>query len=395
VNEVAGTGPLDGLRVVEVGTRRAGSFAGAILADLGADVVKVEQHVAADVPPDGPEAADRIAFDRNKRSVAVDLGRPGGLEVIARLVARSEVLLDELRPAELSGLGLGGPAVPAGDGDRQLVHCSITPFGPVPSGPVPAMHPGCEDLLVQALSGNMDLTGEAGGPPFELGIPLGDLGAGVYAAIGVLGALAGGAGGRVEIAKVDVAVALLSYMAVGWFADGVVPTRVGTGHSTIFPYNAFRVLDGEVVVAPFTQRFWRNFATAIGREDLTQVDSYRNFAGRLREKEALMRIFEPILAERTVADWLETFVRADVPCGPVLTVQGALELDHTAERGMTPSFRNEDGAAVRTAGSPFRFRYADGTTYLPQVERPPRPGEHTESLLADVPAGARAGAGED
>ncbi len=163
MNEVAGTGPLDGLRVVEVGTRRAGSFAGAILADLGADVVKVEQHVAADVPPDGPEAADRIAFDRNKRSVAVDLGRPGGLDVIARLVARSDVLLDELRPAELSGLELGGPAgAPAGD--RRLVHCSITPFGPAPPAPVPAMHPGCEDLLIQALSGNMDLTGEAGGP---------------------------------------------------------------------------------------------------------------------------------------------------------------------------------------------------------------------------------------
>lgn len=373
-------GPLDGLRVVEVGTHRAGSFAGAILADLGADVVKVEQHAAADA------SADRLAFDRSKRSVAVDLDRPGGRDVLARLVARSEVLLDELAPAELSGLGLDS----AGAG--TLVHCSITPFGPAPAGSVPATHPGCEDLMVQALSGNMDLTGEAGGPPFELGIPLGDLGAGVYAAIGVLSALFGGAdagdgargtGARVEIAKVDVAVALLSYMAVGWFADGEVPTRVGTGHSTIFPYNAFRALDGEVVVAPFTSRFWRNFATAIGREDLTHLDSYRHFAGRLQEKDALIRIFTPILARRTVADWLERFAAADVPCGPVLTVQGALELDHTAERGLTPSFVAEDGTRVRTAGSPFRFRYADGTTYVPQVARPPRPGEHTDSLLAE------------
>lgn len=367
----AGAGPLDGLRVVEIGTHRAGSFAGAILADLGADVVKVEQPPAADLPPGG--ATDRLAFDRGKRSVAVDLGRPGGRDVLARLVARSDVLLDEPAPAELSGLGL----------DR-LVHCSITPFGPAPAASVPVTHPGCEDLLVQALSGNMDLTGEAGGPPFELGIPLGDLGAGVYAAIGVLGALAGGTAARVEIAKVDVAVALLSYMAVGWFADGEVPTRVGTGHSTIFPYNAFRAVDGEVVVAPFTSRFWRNFATAIGREDLTRGETYRHFAARLREKDALMRIFEPILAQRTVADWLERFEAADVPCGPVLTVQGALDLEHTAERGMTPSFVDGDGGRVRTAGSPFRFRYADGATYVPQVTRPPRPGEHTAGLVTEV-----------
>lgn len=368
----AGTAPLDGLRVVEVGTRRAGSFAGAILADLGADVIKVEQHPAADI---APGAADRLAFDRGKRSVAVDLGHPGGRDVLARLVARSEVLIDEPAAAEPSR-----PAAGAG----TLVHCSITPFGPAPAAAVPVTHPGCEDLMVQALSGNMDLTGEAGGPPFELGIPLGDLGAGVYAAIGVLGALAGGTGARVEIAKLDVAVALLSYMAVGWFADGEVPTRVGTGHSTIFPYNAFRALDGEVVVAPFTSRFWRNFATAIGRGDLTEVDTYRHFADRLREKDALMEVFTPILAQRSVADWLERFTAADVPCGPVLTVAGALELEHTVERGLTPSFVDGDGARVHTAGSPFRFRHADGTTWVPQVTRPPRPGEHTGSLVTEV-----------
>ena len=385
MSAVAGMSPLDGLRVVEVGTGRAGSFAGAILADLGADVVLVEQRpatgAAADIAADGPAAADRLIHDRNKRSVAVDLGSRGGRDVLARLVARSDVLLDELLPAERTGLDLDGPA-----SDRRLVHCSITPFGAAPVAAVPVTHPGCEDLLVQALSGNMDLTGEAGGPPFELGIPLGDLGAGVYAAIGILGAVVSGVGARVEIAKVDVSVALLSYMAVGWFADGEVPTRVGTGHSTIFPYNAFRASDGEVVVAPFTSRFWRNFATAIGREDLAQVDTYRHFAARLRDKDALMKVFEPILAERTVAEWLHAFAAADVPCGPVLTVQEALELDHTVERGLVLSVEDEHGATVRTVGSPFRFRYVDGTSYTPQVRRPPYIGEHTDGLLETSPS---------
>lgn len=358
-------GPLDGLRVLEVGTHRAGAFAGAILADLGADVVKVESPEPPDALDDGPE---RLAFDRGKRSVAVDLDRPEGRDVLARLVARSAVLIDEPAPAARR------EPVPG------LVHCSITPFGPDPAAAAPVTTPGSEDLLVQALSGNMDLTGEAGGPPFELGIPLGDLGAGVYAAIGVLGALAGGTPARVEIAKVDVAVALLSYMAVGWFADGEVPTRVGTGHSTIFPYNAFRARDGEVVVAPFTSRFWRNFAAAIGRRDLAEAQTHRTFAARLRDKDLLTAVFEPIIAERTVAEWLAEFAAADVPCGPVLTVPGALELDHTVARGLTPSFVDADGNRVRTAGSPFRFRYADGTTYVPEVTRPPRRGEHTQEV---------------
>ena len=385
-------GPLDGLTVVEVGTHRAGAFAGAILADLGADVVTVEDPGGAAEPgggAGGPGQAgfDRLAFDRGKRSVGVDLGQSTGREILVRLVGRCDVLLDELSPAALAELGIAGTAAAGATGP---VHCTISAFGPEPAADTPVVDAVSEDLVVQALSGNMDLTGEAGGPPFELGIPLGDLGAGVYAVLGILGAVAGstagpggGAGRRVEVAKLDVAVALLSYMGVGYFADGESPTRVGTGHSTIFPYNAFRARDGEVVVAPFTQRFWRNFATATGRANLLEVDTYRNFGRRLREKDRLLAIFEPIMVEKTVAEWVEIFAAADVPSGPVLTVAGALELAQTVERGLTPSFTGADGQLTRTAGSPFRFRYTDGRSYLPVPTRPPLPGEHTAEPLAE------------
>ncbi|UZG60480.1 CoA transferase (plasmid) [Rhodococcus opacus] len=376
-------GPLAGLKVIELATARAGSFAGTVLADLGADVVKVEGGRYA--PAWGYEAEDdRIAFDRNKRSVVIDVEHPTGREVLYRLLAKSDVLLDEYQTDDLIRLCLD--EITLRDAAPHLVHCSITPFGAAPLSETPKVDSTSAELVVQALSGNMDLTGDAGGPPFELGIPLSDLGAGIYAVIGVLGAVVGGGSAgqhsRVEIAKMDVAVALLSYMAVGYFADGESPTRVGTGHATIFPYNAFRARDGEVVVAPFTQRFWRNFCAATGRTDLTQVDTYKDFASRIREKEVLLKLFEPILAQKTVAEWVEIFRQADVPAGPVLTVQGALELAHTVERELTPSFPLENGEYTRSAGSPFKFHYADGASYVPTVRRPPGRGEDTVTVLA-------------
>jgi CoA:oxalate CoA-transferase len=377
-----GRPPLAGLRVLELSTTRAGAFAGTVLADLGADVVKVEDGNAlspTDSPREqGPAQVDRLAFDRGKRSVLVDLAHPEATVLLERLLDRCDVLLTEGDAAARPALEAAGRR----SGDRALVTCRITAFGPTADAAVPVTTPASEDLLVQALSGNMDLTGEAGGAPFELGIPLCDLAAGIYVVLGVLGSIVGGGGRHVDVAKMDVAVALLSYMAVGYFADGVAPTRVGTGHSTIFPYNSFRARDGEVVVAPFTQRFWRNFCTATGREDLLAVDTYKDFARRLRHKEELLAMFEPVLAERTVEEWIEAFRKADVPAGPVLSVGAALQLSQTVERGMTPEIEWEDGQRTRAAGSPFRFHYADGTVFQPRPGRPPRPGEHTDDLLA-------------
>ncbi|WP_181782654.1 CaiB/BaiF CoA transferase family protein, partial [Pseudonocardia pini] len=264
------------------------------------------------------------------------------------------------------------------------VHCTISAFGAGPVDGRPVTDPDSEDLLVQALSGNMDLTGFEGGPPCESGIPIADLGTGVYAAIGVLAGVVSGGARRIEVAKIDVAVALLSYMAVGYFADGEVPARVGTGHSTIFPYNSFEAADGEVVVAPFTARFWRNFATATGRADLAGDDRYRSFARRLRAKEELLAEFVPILRERTVEEWVSTFAAADVPAGPVLTLAGALSLEHTVTRGMTASVAAPDGAAVPTVASPFHLHGPDGTRFRPAPGAVPERGADTAAVLAGL-----------
>lgn len=357
--------PLHGLHVLEIGTRRAGAFACAILADLGADVVKVE---ACDPPA---EQATRLAFDRGKRSVSADPGRSGSGDLAQRLARWADVVVEEDTSWRVGVPDLG-----------PLVHCSITPFGDAPAGIRPAPDPDAEDLLVQALSGNMDLTGFSGGPPCEAGIPVADLGAGVFAAIGVLAGVVAGGPHRVEVAKTDVAVALLSYMAVGYFADGEAPTRVGTGHSTIFPYNSFEAADGEVVVAPFTSRFWRNFAVAVGRTDLAESDRYRSFRHRLRAKDELLAEFTPILRERTVDEWVAAFAEADVPAGPVLSLGSAVSLEHSVARGMVPQVTGPDGTATRTVGSPFRLRYPGGATFRPDPGPAPGPGADTDDVHA-------------
>lgn len=374
-----GPAPLCDLTVLEITGQLAGSFTGAILGDLGADVIRLEglgETLGPECPLTGTARdAHDIAYQRNKRSVALDLDGAAGRRVLDALVRRADVLVIEIDahlPDTLQRLGLDEPILREVHPD--LVQCRISGFGSSESNG--------HDLVIQALSGCMDLTGDAGKPPFPMGIPLCDQGAAIYAAIGVVGAVATGQPRTVDIAKLDVAVALLSYMGVGYFADGEVPTRVGTGHSTIFPYNAFRALDGEVVVAPFTGRFWRNFCSAVGADHLLEVEEYRNFAGRVRHKARLSEVLEPILAVRTVAEWIEVFRAADVPAGPVLDVAGALELEQTAARGMTPEVELAPGQRVRTAGSPFRIRYSDGTTYRPQSRRPPDPGEHTAEVLA-------------
>lgn len=367
-------GPLAGLRVVEIATARAGAFAASILADLGADVVKVETTRAG---AEGPGAADeRIAYDRGKRSLTLDVATPDGGEVLRRLVARADVLVEE----DVAWRGGDGPDL------SGLVHCTLTPFGGRPAEGAPVSDAGTDELLVQALSGNMDLTGFTGGPPCEAGIPVTDLAAGVFAVLGVLAGLVSGGPHRVEVSKLDVAVALLSYMAVGYFADGEAPTRVGTGHATIFPYNAFRAADGEVVVAPFTRRFWQNFAVATGRDDLADDERYRGFGDRLKAKEELLETFAPIIERRSVAAWVDTFAENDVPAGPVLTLGSVLELDHTRERSMVTTVDVGDGGATRTTGSPFHVHRPGGATTSSDLGGVPAPGRHTGEVRAEVGA---------
>ena len=210
-------------------------------------------------------------------------------------------------------------------------------------------------VITAAATGLLDVTGEAGGPPSVPGVDLPAAVSGAFATIGALAARYAALQGRpvptVEVPVYDASVAMLSYMAVSYFASGLVPARLGTSHPTIYPYNAFRALDGDFVIAPFTQRFWRNYCYAIGRPDLIDDERFVNFAARLKNKSVLDGILRPVMLTRTVAEWLDAMKEADVPSGPVLSVPDALSHPQTVHR------RHLMSVAV-AGGSAYPFRWA-------------------------------------
>jgi crotonobetainyl-CoA:carnitine CoA-transferase CaiB-like acyl-CoA transferase len=356
------TTPLADIVVLEIGDCPAVAVTGRILADLGATVVKLEppDQTSTASEPSAPHSAsersalhsasERSALHGNKRSLRVtDVDCPVKHDCLNELITSADVII-EAREGSRVSTGCQHWDV------NKPVRCRVSAFGVDDINDID--WPG-EDVVVQALSGCMDLTGHPGGPPVEMGIPLADISAGIYAALGVLGGLLTRQSGResdgIEVAKLDASVAMLSYMAVGYFADGRFPSRVGTGHAGIVPYNAFRVADGEIVVAPFTQRFWRNFCQAIGRPDLAQSEQYRDFSARVANKTSLMAQLDPILLRRSLASWLELFTEHDVPAGPVLDVRAALALEQTRERGLIHENRLPDGTLERRIGPPFHF----------------------------------------
>jgi crotonobetainyl-CoA:carnitine CoA-transferase CaiB-like acyl-CoA transferase len=373
-------GPLHGVRVLELAGDLAGACAAGMLGELGATVTKVWPELPGrDGPdpqlPDGRYVGDH--YDRHKAALVIDIDDADGAELVTRLAHWAQILI--VSPG--SGLGRGARFVDlVRRASTDLIDCSITTLGPGTDEPGAG-----SELVAEALSGCLDLTGEEGFPPYPMGIPVCDLVAGVYGVLGTVAALTSDQRGvSVEISKLEVGVALLSYMAVGYFADGEVPTRVGTGHSTIFPYNAFRAADGEVVVAPFTQRFWRNFCVSIGRADLLERPEYRNFAGRVAGKRALLAELEPVLQTRTVREWVAIFAEGDVPAGPVLPVRDALELDHTQARGLTPLTSVGGHRFGRVLGSPFNVQYVDGTTYRAPGSGPQPSWTPATRLLIDL-----------
>jgi crotonobetainyl-CoA:carnitine CoA-transferase CaiB-like acyl-CoA transferase len=379
--------PMAGLKVLDLGHALAGPYAATILADLGADVVRVEDLDAVDPsrgyePVVAGESYHHLAVNRNKRSLAVNLRDDEGKRILRRLLAWADVVIDNHETSTVEAVGLSPDDV-----NPTLVTCHISAFGSGTLRPS-AYRPGT-DIIIQALTGCMDLTGQRGGPPTKMGLPVCELVAGMYAAIGILAAVIDGerppAAQRIDISVLDAAIALLNHMAIGYFADGSTPSRLGTGHATIYPYNGFETSDGEVVVAPFTQRFWRNFCQGIERPDLAAVEDYRNFGARLKNKDALAEILDPILRRKTTAEWVEIFEAVDVPCGPVLSVEQALRLPQTTHRAMSRDVVI-GGRAVELVGSPFKFTYADGARFVPGLRPAPRLGEHTAEIAAEVGA---------
>ncbi len=378
---------LSHVRVLDLSRVLAGPWATQTLADLGAEVIKVERPGTGDEargwgPPwlagDGEgESAYFACANRGKRSVTIDLARPEGQAIVRRLAARADVLFENHKAGALARRGLGYEDLAAVN--PRLVYCSISGFGE--SGPY-RDKPGY-DFLVQAMGGLMSVTGEPDGPPVKVGVALTDVLTGMYAATAVLAALAererSGRGQHVELALLDVQVAALANQAESFLVTGRAPRRLGNAHPSIVPYQAFRTSDGHLVVAVGNDAQFARLADAVGRPALATDARFATNAARVEHRDALVALLADALAARPTEAWVRALDAADVPAGPINDLAQVFADPQVRHRGLRVELARPDGDPVPVVASPIRLsRTPVG------LARPPRLGEHTREVLVDV-----------
>jgi formyl-CoA transferase/CoA:oxalate CoA-transferase len=351
-----------------------------VLADLGADVIKVEDTKDGDdtrqwgPPFQGTEAAYFLSANRNKRGVRADLKTAQGREFVLRLADRADVLVENFRPGTADRLGLGYRELSVRN--PRLVYATISGYGPWTS------RPGY-DAIAQAQSGMMSITGEPGGPPMRPGIATADIGAGMWAAIGILAALyarrTAGRGQHIDISLLDGQLAWLSYVAGGYFATGVTPGPHGSAHPTIVPYEALAAADGRLMVAAGNDRLWRKLTEVVGAPALADDPRFATNPDRVRHRQELIPLLEAALARRGCAQWAEALNSAGVPCAPISTVEEALTSEQATARAMVQVLHHPTAGRLRTIGSPLKL---SGTPVRIRTA-PPLLGQHTDEVLAE------------
>jgi crotonobetainyl-CoA:carnitine CoA-transferase CaiB-like acyl-CoA transferase len=380
------TTALAGVRIVDLTQVMAGPFCTMLLADLGADVIKVE-------PPGGDlsrtmggrrlhmkgkDNAPFLALNRNKRSVVLDLKQPSGRDQVLALLRNADVLVESFRPGVTERLGIGFDAVRAIN--ERLVYASISGFGQ--SGPW-ADRPGF-DLIAQAMSGVMSVTGSAEAEPVKCGIPVSDLAAGLYAANGIQAALIArertGRGQRVETSLFEAALGLSIWEGAEFFATGEAPQPLGSAHRLSAPYQAFRASDGFLTIAALTTHHWERLCRILDRPEFLSDARYVTNAERLGHVDALVADIERALSARTVDDWVERLLAEGIPCGPILDYAEVFGAPHTAARKMVEVVDHPVDGPVRTMGIPVKLSETPGSVR----RHPPLLGEHTKDVLASL-----------
>lgn len=381
--------PLAGIRVIEVGNYMAGPFCGMQLADLGADVIKVEEPTAGDLarrmPPlrDG-ESGNFARLNRGKRSLALDLKAPEGRDIFMRLAVGSDVIVENLRPGTMSDLGLA----PAGllRANERLIYAAISGWGQ--DGPY-ADRPAL-DIIVQAMSGLMSITGEEGGPPVKVGVSIADLSAALYGTIAILAALRArdrdGKGQLVDVSMFESSVALAVWEAGEHFTTGEIPRAAGSAHKLVGPYQAIRAADGHFVVGATTPRNWTAFCAALGLGQVEHEERFATAAARQRSSRELIPLIEAVTATRPAAHWLRLLRDAGVPCGEIRDYGEVFADPHLAARGSFTDLTHPVLGPTRALGSPLGL-----TRTPPRLERAgPLLGEHSLEVLHELGIAAQA-----
>ncbi|HEY4317110.1 MAG TPA: CoA transferase [Herbaspirillum sp.] len=378
-------GPLAGLRVLDLTQFLSGPFGTMILGDLGAEVIKVEPktgELSRTIPPHfvGEDSVYYLSVNRNKKNIVVDLKTPEGVQVVRELALACDIVVENFRPGVLKRLGISHDEISALK--PAIVWCSISGFGQ--DGPWrdwPAY-----DMMIQALSGGMSLTGEPNGPSVRAGIPLGDLAAGMFGVIGILAALQEcnrtGKGRVVDVAMLDCQVAMLSYQAAYYLHSGQVPGRQGSGHDSIPTYGSFDAGDGRsLVVTANTEKMWQQMATILNLAKLIDDPRFLTNRERLANRQELEPLLKQAFRARAAQEWMADFLAAGIPAAVVNTLDLALSSPQVAHRDMLIDLENTAGKPpVRVVGNPIKF---DGKEVTPTAY-PPSLGQDTDLVLESI-----------
>jgi CoA:oxalate CoA-transferase len=376
---------FDGVRVLDLSRMLAGPYGSMLLADLGAEVIKIEEPDGGDPmramgPPflPGGESAYFLAINRNKKSVAIDLTTAAGRGLFLDLVTHADVVWENFRPGIMQRLGCAYAALSAVN--PRLIMCSISAYGL--DGPYrdwPAF-----DLALQAMGGAMSLTGEPGREPARMGLPMGDLAGGMFGAFAVGGALfrraRTGEGAHLDLSLLDCQVSLLTYIAQYFWTDGRVPRPMGSGHTSVVPYGALATRDGHLIVAVFSEKFWAGFCAAAARPEWTGDARFADNRDRVANRETLMSLVETAFRERSTEEWLERLHAHGVPAAPIQSVDRVVVDPQVNHRKMVVTMEHERHGRLPTLGTPIKV---DGAMDL-HVTPPPRLGQHTDAVLGTL-----------
>jgi crotonobetainyl-CoA:carnitine CoA-transferase CaiB-like acyl-CoA transferase len=374
------------LRVLEFGQIAAGPFAGSLLADLGADVVKVERPDGGDGmrvwPPinktsQGSYSENFASVNRNKRSITADMKSAKDIAHLKALAAKADILLENFRPGVLDRLGLGYEALASLN--PGLIYCSISGYGQ--EGPY--AEKGAFDVTVQAMSGLMSVTGEEGAPPVKAGVPVGDFGAGLYAVVCILAAVhkrhATGLGARIDCSMLGSLLGMAALQTSEFFGTGQVPKRLGSAHPRNAPYKAFKASDDYFVIAAGNDKLWQTVCELVGLPELAEAADFKTQLDRARNQVKMNTYLDPVFVQKSASEWLTLFDKAGVPCAPINNYADILSDPHVKAMQWVQPINLPNGATTQTVAFPMRFEGVD----LLQVKAPPQLGEHNDEVNHD------------
>ncbi len=376
--------PLKGIKVLDLSRHLAGPYCSMLLADMGAEVIKVEQPGKGDETRTyGPpfikgESAYFLSINRNKKSITVNFKQEEGKEIIHRLIKKSDILMENFRPGSLDKIGLDYNSV--AKSNPKIIYASISGYGK--TGPE-SKRPGY-DLAIQGMGGIMSLTGDSSGPPCKVGTSIGDILGGIYTCQGILLALIARIktkkGQLVDISLLDCQVSLLTYQAGIYFATGSPPKRIGNQHPTICPYETFKASDGYINIAVANDKLWHKLCDLLGLDEIENDPRFSSNPKRVENRDELFPIIDKIISTKKSTEWLKIFDEEGIPSGPILTVDSVVNHPQVQARKMVTEISHPKAGQIKLTGIPVKLSDTPGSIENP----PPLLGQHTDEILSDV-----------